>query len=391
MRAMAVRALADRSVRAATAATLTLALVACNGDDNPQSPQVPSPAGANATTEPSTEPPAPAAPARPPQGVLRPAGATDVATGFTSPWGLAFLPDGSALVSERDTALVKRVAPDGSVTEVGEVEGVAHGGEGGLLGLAVAPTFAQEPWVYAYFTADGDNRIVRMRLQAGRLGPAEAVFDGIAKAGIHNGGRMAFGPDGMLYVGTGDASERPRSQDIDSPNGKILRLAPDGSVPADNPFPGSPVWTLGHRNVQGLAFDDAGRLWASEFGQNTWDELNRIEPGQNYGWPVVEGAAGDARFVDPVVQWSTDDASPSGVALRDGVVFMAALRGARLWVIPVPDAQVGTPEPFFESEFGRLRTAAIAPDGSLWLVTSNTDGRGAPRGGDDRILRVTLG
>ncbi len=143
--------------------------------------------------------------------------------------------------------------------------------------------------------------------------------------------------------------------------------------------------------MQGLAFDDAGRLWASEFGQNTWDELNRIEPGQNYGWPEVEGAAGDPQFVDPVVQWSTDDASPSGIALRDGVVFMAALRGARLWVIPVPDAQVGTPEAFFESQYGRLRTAAIAPDGSLWLVTSNTDGRGAPRGGDDRILRVALG
>ncbi len=249
----------------------------------------------------------------------------------------------------------------------------------------------QEPWVYAYFTAADDNRIVRMRLDSGGLGPAQVVLDGIAKAGNHNGGRITFGPDGMLYVGTGDAGEQPASQDLESPNGKILRLAPDGSVPPGNPFPGSPVWSFGHRNVQGLAFDDAGRLWASEFGQNTWDELNLIQPGQNYGWPEVEGGAGAGGFVDPVAQWSTDDASPSGIALRDGVVFMAALRGARLWVIPVPDAAVGQPEPFFEGDYGRLRTAAIAADGSLWLVTSNTDGRGSPRGGDDRILRVTLG
>jgi glucose/arabinose dehydrogenase len=387
----AVRVFAGRSVRAGIAAALILALVGCNGDDGPESPQIPSPAGADTSPEPTeTPPPAPSAPARPPQGVLRPGAATDVATGLTTPWGLAFLPDGSALVSERDTALVKQISPTGSVSEVGEVSGVVPGSEGGLMGLAVAPTFAQDPWLYAYFTAESDNRVARMRLETGRLGAAEVIFEGIAKAGIHNGGRIVFGPDGMLYVGTGDASERPTSQDTGSPNGKILRLTPDGGVPADNPFPGSPVWSLGHRNVQGLAFDDAGRLWASEFGQNTWDELNLVQAGQNYGWPEVEGAAGAPGFIDPVVQWSTNDASPSGIALRDGVVFMAALRGARLWVVPVPDGQVQTPEPFFDGAYGRLRTTAIAPDGSLWLVTSNTDGRGNPRNGDDRILRVAL-
>jgi glucose/arabinose dehydrogenase len=202
---------------------------------------------------------------------------------------------------------------------------------------------------------------------------------------------MVFGPDGKLYVGTGDASDRPTSQDPASPNGKILRLNADGSVPGDNPFSGSAAWSIGHRNVQGLAFDEAGRLWASEFGQNTWDELNLIERGANYGWPEVEGRGGGGEFVDPVAQWSTGEASPSGIAYVNGVIFMAALQGERLWVVPVPNGQVGTPEPFFVSQYGRLRTVERAPDGSLWLTTSNTDGRGDAQDGDDRILRVSLG
>jgi glucose/arabinose dehydrogenase len=218
------------------------------------------------------------------------------------------------------------------------------------------------------------------------------VIDGIPKAGNHNGGRLTFGPDGMLYVSTGDASEPSRAQDLDSLGGKILRLAPDGSVPADNPFDGSPVFSYGHRNVQGLAFDDDGRLWASEFGQQTWDELNLIQAGNNYGWPVVEGIGGDDRFVEPVAQWSTDEASPSGIAYVRGTVFLAALRGQRLWQVPVPGGAAGSPADFAVGDYGRLRHAALAPDGSLWVLTGNTDGRNpdGPREGDDRILRVTL-
>jgi glucose/arabinose dehydrogenase len=314
----------------------------------------------------------------------------DVVTGFVSPWGLAFLPDGSALVSERDTAEIKKVTVDGRVASVGTVPDVVPRGEGGLLGIAVAADFVQAPYVYAYFTAAGDNRIVRMRLDNNALSAPQVIFDGIAKAGVHNGGRIIFGPDGKLYVGTGDAGDRPVSQDPESPNGKILRLNPDGSVPSDNPFPGSPAWSIGHRNVQGLAFDEAGRLWASEFGQNTWDELNLVERGANYGWPEVEGEGGRGDFVDPVAQWPTQEASPSGIAYVDGVVFMAGLRGARLWVIPVPSGQASTPEEFYVGEYGRLRTVEPAPDGSLWLITSNTDGRGNAREGDDRILRVSL-
>ncbi|HEU0214061.1 MAG TPA: PQQ-dependent sugar dehydrogenase [Jiangellaceae bacterium] len=314
----------------------------------------------------------------------------DVVTGLDVPWGLAFLPDESALVSERDTGRILAVTASSDVAEVGTVPGVDAGGEGGLLGLAVDP--AAPTSVYAYFTAADDNRVVRIPLQNGALGDPVVVIDGIPKASNHNGGRMTFGPDGMLYVSTGDASAPSRAQDLDSLGGKILRLQPDGSVPADNPFAGSPVFSYGHRNVQGLAFDDDGRLWASEFGQQTWDELNLIQAGNNYGWPIVEGIGGDDRFVEPVAQWSTDEASPSGVAYVRDTVFLAALRGQRLWQVPVPGGEAGSPTDFFVGEFGRLRHAALAPDGSLWLLTGNTDGRNpdGPSEGDDRILRVTL-
>jgi glucose/arabinose dehydrogenase len=369
---------------------LVIALVAaaCSDDDTEpgSAPTTRTPTGAAAEPSTPTSTPSTATSTTLP-GPVVPAAFEDVATGFDVPWGLVFLPDGSALLSERDTARILSVSADGGVTEVGPVEGVQPGGEGGLLGLAVAPDSPET--VYAYFTAAEDNRVVRMPYRGGALGAAEVVVDGIPKAGNHNGGRLAFGPDGKLYVSTGDASRPERAQDLDSLGGKILRLNPDGSIPADNPFDGSPVFSYGHRNVQGLAFDDDGNLWASEFGQNTWDELNLIQAGQNYGWPVVEGVGGDDRFVDPVAQWSTDEASPSGIAFVRDTVFMAALRGERLWQIPVQDGAAGSPADFAVGEFGRLRHAEVAPDGSLWVLTNNT-ARGTPREGDDRILRVTL-
>ncbi len=328
----------------------------------------------------------PARPGRP----ATPRIADTVVTGLTSPWGLAFLPDGSALVTERDTARLLRVEP-GSVAQVGTVPGVFFGGEGGLLGVAVAPTFSDDRLVYLYATTSSGNQVLRAPLRRGRLGDVDVVLDGIPRSSIHNGGRLAFGPDGMLYVTTGDAAETTLSQRPGSLAGKVLRVTPDGRVPSDNPDPTSPVYSSGHRNVQGIAWDADGNLWASEFGANTWDELNRIRPGANYGWPTVEGAGGrDAGFVDPAVQWPTDQASPSGIAVAENTVFMASLRGQRLWAVPVGGGRAGDPRAFFTGELGRLRTVATAPDGSLWLVTNNTDGRGAPRQGDDRILRLEV-
>jgi glucose/arabinose dehydrogenase len=372
--------------------TAALITAGCAADSEPEAPAEPAPTSAVEETPNSPTPtvsPSPTPePNTPPAGPVEPTGDVDVvATDLDVPWDLEFLDDGTVLVTERNTARIRRVESDGELTDIGEVPGVSASGEGGLLGIA-----HHQDWLYAMFTAGGDNRVVRMEFDGESLGEPEVIVEGLPKAGIHNGGRIVFGPDGMLYIGAGDASEGANAQDLDSPAGKILRVTPEGGVPDDNPFDGSPIWSYGHRNVQGLAFDDEGRLWASEFGQQTWDELNLIEAGENYGWPAVEGIADDDEFTDPVLQWSTDEASPSGLAYVRDTIFMAGLRGQRLWQIPVPDGSAGEPEAFFTREYGRLRHAELAPDGSLWLLTNNTDGRNrnGPGPDDDRILRVRV-
>jgi glucose/arabinose dehydrogenase len=313
-----------------------------------------------------------------------------IATNLEAPWGIALLSDGTALVAERDSGRVLHISADGARTLVGTVPGAVHttGGENGLLGLAVRPH--DDSMVWAYESTSGGNRVIRMTYSGGKLGAPHTILDGIPTAVHHNGGRLAFGPDGDLYVGTGDAEVRPRAQDKGSLGGKILRIAPDGSVPSDNPFSGSPVWSYGHRNVQGLAFDSAGRLWATEFGQDTWDELNLIVKGGNYGWPVVEGDQAHAGFREPKVEWHTDEASPSGLAIVDDVAYVAALKGQRLWQVALHGTDVGTPKAWFVGTYGRLRTVVAVGNG-LWLTTSNTDDRGNPGRSDDRILRLTLG
>jgi glucose/arabinose dehydrogenase len=327
-----------------------------------------------------------------PNGPVNPVGDTQVrAESLVTPWSIVALDDGSALVSERDTGIVQHVVDDGAVVAVGTVPGVVAAGEGGLLGLALHAE-GGERWLYAYVTTASDNRIVRMPLgDPLSLGAPEEVLTGLAKAGNHNGGRIAFGPDGMLYATVGDASHPELAQDRASLNGKILRMTAAGGVPDDNPFAGSLVYSLGHRNPQGLTWDDDGRLWAAEFGQNTWDEVNRIEAGANYGWHVVEGIQRDDRFVDPAVQFAPDEASPSGLVFIDGTFFLAGLRGERVWALYPRDDGTLDPVAWFVGEFGRIRDVAAAPDGGLWFVTNNTDGRGEARPGDDHMVWVRLG
>ncbi|RAN74398.1 hypothetical protein B5P43_28985 [Bacillus sp. SRB_336] len=352
------------------------------------------------TTPRPIESPLPSIPALPSLVPVPSGTGIDVATVLAAPWSMVGLADQSTLVSERDTGQVLEVAASGAKHVVGTVRGVVHKGEGGLLGLAtrlgschpgVDPRIGCLD-VYAYLTTAVDNRIVRMPLlgTTGRrsLGPATVVFQGIPKSSNHNGGRIAFGPDGMLYAGTGDAGSGANAQNRSSLSGKILRLKPDGGIPAGNPFPGSPVWSMGHRNVQGIAWDSRGRMWASEFGQNTWDELNEIKPGKNYGWPTVEGigSPGLTQFTSPVLEWPTDQASPSGIAIRGTTLYMAALRGERLWVVDL----AGTPaaRAILTGQLGRLRDVALTHDGRLLVLTNNTDGRGTPKPGDDRIVEL---
>ncbi|MDA2989053.1 MAG: PQQ-dependent sugar dehydrogenase [Actinomycetota bacterium] len=320
---------------------------------------------------------------------------------LTSPWGMAFLPDGSALISERDTARIRRIPAQSpglpatslsSAPVVGKVSGVEPGGEGGLLGIAVPPTTgnAQPEYLFAYFTGRNDNRVVRIAWDGRRLGKQAPIVTGIPKASYHNGGRLLVDDD-TLFVATGDAGIPDLSQDRRNLAGKVLRVDFDGRPAAGNPFPGSPVYTLGHRNVQGLALDDAGRLWATEFGTSKADELNLLLPGRNYGWPIVEGRSSDRRFTNPKVTWSpTSTASPSGMTINGNNAYVASLRGEVLWRVPLNGTRAGKPVAVPIGERSRFRTIQVAPDGRMWLMTNNTDGRGDPGPRDDRIITLLI-
>ncbi|MBT1675578.1 PQQ-dependent sugar dehydrogenase [Curtobacterium aurantiacum] len=364
---------------AGLAAVATLALAACTSGDGAERD------GSDRVGSPSARASAPADLSA--GQVALDGDTTDVVTGLEAPWSVVLTGrDGDALVSERDSARVLELRSDGSTREVGTVDGVSHGGEGGLLGLAL-----HDDDLFVYSTADDGNRIQRYELTGSTgswgLGEATTIIDGLPKNTFHDGGRIAFGPDDMLYASVGDAGASTDAQDEESLAGKILRLTPDGDVPADNPIDGSPVWSLGHRNVQGMGWSSDGTMFASEFGENTRDELNVIEPGSNYGWPEVEGTGGeDQGFVDPVQQWSTDEASPSGLAVIDDTVFVANLRGEVLRAIPADEP--GTATEYFAGDFGRIRTVLEGPSDTLWFVTNNTDGRGTPSSGDDRIVSV---
>ena len=367
------------------ATVVLLALAACGPIAQPAPTPTTSAAVATSTPTPTPTPtPVAAFP-----GPVTISGTPEVlASGLRIPWSIVRLDDGSTFISERNTAVVKELTASGALRDVGTVPGVVPGGEGGLLGLEVL----DDEWLYAYITAAGDNRILRMPLrgQPGSFsfGTAEVIASGMRKAPSHNGGRIKFGPDGNLYATVGDARQPTDAQNPASLNGKILRMTPEGNVPFDNPFLNSLVYSMGHRNPQGLAWDADGQLWAAEFGQNTWDEINRIEAGANYGWPVVEGIAGESGYIDPVLQWATDAASPSGLVFTRDTFFMAALKGERIWSIYTD----GSPhaEPLLVGGYGRVRDVVEGPGGTLWFITNNTDGRGTPRSGDDRLWQVGL-
>ena len=376
-----------RLLLAVPAAVLPLVLASCAAPADPPAPSTAPPGTPSATGTPAATgtPSAPSSPTAttPPE----PRDPSPVATGLTSPWGLARYAE-TIFVTERDTGRILRLDGDRAV-ELARVGDVDASSEGGLLGLAINPA---GDGLFVYYSTARDNRIARYPFDGRAItGDPEVILDNIPVASIHNGGQLAFGPDELLYASTGDATERGSAQDRNSLSGKILRLTQDGRAAPDNPFDNE-VFSLGHRNVQGLAFDDSGRLFASEFGQNTFDELNLIERGGNYGWPEVEGTQGSDgdEFIAPLRVWRTDQASPSGLAHARGSLWIAGLRGERLWEIPLTADGTGEPRAHFADEYGRLR-AVLGEGDSLLVGTSNTDGRGDPRDGDDKILRVALG
>lgn len=358
-------------------------LIGC-APNSPVPPTASLPPAGTETPEPLEGPVAPSA-------SVVPVTVTVVASGLQAPWAVAFAPDGRVFVTERDTGRILELV-GGSAVEVQRLD-VDPSGEGGLLGLAVSPNYPSDGLLYAYYTTAEDNRIVRFRLGE----PPQPILVGIPSASIHDGGRIALGPDGMLYATTGDAAQSSLAQNLASFGGKILRMTPDGQPPVDNPFPGSRVYSFGHRNVQGLAWTADGTLHATEFGPDQNDEINRIVPGGNYGWPFGSGVLGQVGLIDPLLVLQPAEASWSGAAILvngaipqwEGNLFAAALRGQRLWrLVLAPDGGIAAAEQLLVGEFGRLRAAVQAPDGSLWVLTNNRDGRGSPDTDDDRIIRL---
>ncbi|MEC0245738.1 PQQ-dependent sugar dehydrogenase [Paenibacillus chitinolyticus] len=340
------------------------------------------------------------------------------ASGLNVPWELVVAPDGRLFFTERPGQL--RMIRDGKLQKKPLLklqDPFVSSGEGGLLGLALDPGFAANSYLYVYHTYAGEgetrNRVLRLKLQGDEALIDRVLLDGIPGAENHNGGRIEFGPDNMLYVTTGEKYDPPLAQDKNSLGGKILRIKPDGSIPDDNPFPGSPVYSWGHRNAQGLAWDPRnGALLSSEHGQSAHDELNVIVPGGNYGWPLIEGdetgsPKASGPLIPPLQHSGQDTWAPSGMTfIRQGPwqgrLAVAGLRGTKLLLFTleperattsgalssVPGYKLIKAEAAFDGSFGRLRSVAEGPDGSLYLLTNNRDGRGKPTGDDDKIIRL---
>jgi glucose/arabinose dehydrogenase len=334
----------------------------------------------------------------PAQGVCT---ATQVGTDDDVVWGLVTLPDGTILFNERDAHDIVHLNPKtGAKKSIGTVPNVqSTDGEGGLTGLEINPaSFASDHWLYIMHTSPTDNRIVRIKYDpAGdtlQTSTEQILLTGIARNKFHNGGRLRFSPDGkFLFAGTGDAENGANASNTSSLNGKVLRINPDGSIPPDNPFHNA-VWSFGHRNVQGLAFDSQGRLWEQEFGNNVMDETNLIVKGGNYGWPSCEGTSGTcgtAGFIAPKHTYPVAQGSCSGITIIRDFLYVACERGTRLYREQISGSSLTNVRQFFVGTFGRLRTVEPAPDGGMWMTTSNGgDKDSTPHNSNDIIFHVTV-
>ncbi len=314
------------------------------------------------------------------------------AQNLQTPWEVVFLADGRMLITERPGTLTL-LYENGLRLPIADV---FERSESGLLGLALHPDFAENQWLYLYLTYQTNsglwNRVERYQFDGTSLLEKVVIIDQIPGAPNHDGGRMEFGPDGLLYITTGDAGNASLAQDINSLAGKILRLNDDGSIPQDNPF-GNPVYSFGHRNPQGLAWDEQARLWSTEHGPSGlgsgYDELNLIEIGGNYGWPEIQGDQTGEGMIIPILQSGGSETwAPGDLEIVGGKAYFVGLRGATLYSVPLDDIRPETVQRHFANEYGRLRALRLGPDGLLYMGTSNRDGRGSIRDGDDKIFKI---
>jgi glucose/arabinose dehydrogenase len=334
----------------------------------------------------------------PAQGVCT---ATQIATDDDVVWGLVTLPDGTILFNERDAHTIVHLNPKtGTKKTIGTVPNVqSTAGEGGLTGLEINPaSFASDHWLYIMHTSPNDNRIVRIKYDPAAdtllTATEQILLTGLQRNKFHNGGRLRFSPDGKyLYAGTGDAQNGGNAQNKSSLNGKVLRINPDGTIPPDNPF-GNAVWTYGHRNVQGLAFDSKGQLWEQEFGANTMDETNLLTKGGNYGWPSCEGTSGScgtAGFIAPKRTYPVGQGSCSGITVIRDFLYVACQKGQRLYRGEISGTSLTNVKTYFSGTYGRLRTVEPAPDGGMWMATTNGgDKDSTPHNSNNRIFHVTV-
>ncbi len=326
-----------------------------------------------------------------------------IASNLDVPWALAFLPaspaggpDGSILVTERAGKI--KLIKDGSVTTVGEID-VETQSESGLHGIAVDPLFGQDSplypenkhYIYVYYTYASQNnqtlnRVSRFKFSNNKISNEKVLIDQIPAAAIHDGGRIKFGPDKFLYTTTGDAANPSLAQDKNSLAGKILRTTFEGNALPNNPL--GFAYSMGHRNPQGITWDDKGNLWEVEHGQSATDEINLIRAGENYGWPTLRGNQTGDGMIPPAWHSGTDTWAPGGVAYYNGSLFFGGLRGQALFEAKLQGDKVVSVEKHFDGEFGRIRDVVLGPDNMLYITTSNKDGRGNPKEGDDKIIRV---
>ena len=314
---------------------------------------------------------------------------------LTIPWDIAFLPNGEMLVTEREGKLIKFNSDTSEITEI-KISNVKHSGEGGLLGIALHPNFEQNRLLYLYFTStlegDSTNSVVQFKYENNELSKIKTIVGNIPGELFHNGGRIAFGPNGMLYVATGDARKRESAQNMNSLAGKILRVNDDGSIPLDNPFENE-VYSYGHRNPQGLTWDKNKNLWSTEHGRSGvvsgFDELNFIIAGENYGWPdsqgnkVLPGTVSPSLHSGPDITWA-----PASALYWDGSIFFGGLKGETLYEAVLRNNEVSELKEHYVKDFGRIRTVTLGPDGMFYITTSNRDGRGKIRKGDDKVIRL---